>query len=54
MISNFSYLQLKMLRKRSVYRDTRLQEQGGQIFERDGILYNCAFSLCDLGQGMNK
>ncbi|XVF69157.1 hypothetical protein PTKIN_Ptkin11bG0058400 [Pterospermum kingtungense] len=46
--------ELKLYGKRGVYKDTRLQEQGGQIFEKDGILYNCAFSLCDQGRGINE
>ncbi|KAI4334250.1 hypothetical protein L6164_018962 [Bauhinia variegata] len=45
--------ELKLYGKRGVYKDTKLQEQGGQIFEKDGILYNCAFSLCDQGRGVN-
>ncbi|KAL5763768.1 hypothetical protein ACOSQ2_016362 [Xanthoceras sorbifolium] len=46
--------ELKLYGKRSVYKDTKLQEQGGEIFEKDGILYNCAFSLCDQGRGLNE
>ncbi|KAJ7947980.1 Poly [ADP-ribose] polymerase [Quillaja saponaria] len=45
--------ELKLYGKRGVYKDTRLREQDGQIFEKDGILYNCAFSLCDQGRGLN-
>ncbi|XP_031400623.1 protein ADP-ribosyltransferase PARP3 isoform X2 [Punica granatum] len=45
--------ELKMFGKRSVYKDTRLKEQGGKIFEKDGLLYNCAFSLSDMGRGLN-
>ncbi|KAL5579914.1 hypothetical protein UlMin_012356 [Ulmus minor] len=45
--------ELKLYGKRGVYKDSKLQEQGGKIFEKDGILYNCAFSLCDLGRGLN-
>ncbi|WRX33546.1 BRCT domain - like 10 [Theobroma cacao] len=45
---------LKLYGKRGVYKDSKLQEQGGQIFEKDGILYNCAFSLCDQGRGINE
>ncbi|KAK7257623.1 hypothetical protein RIF29_31720 [Crotalaria pallida] len=45
--------ELKLYGKRGVYKDTKLQEQGGRIFEKDGILYNCAFSLCDQGRGLN-
>ncbi|XP_034897178.1 protein ADP-ribosyltransferase PARP3 [Populus alba] len=46
--------ELKLYGKRGVYKDTKMQERGGQIFEKDGILYNCAFSLCDLGRGLNE
>ncbi|KAH9699798.1 protein ADP-ribosyltransferase PARP3 [Citrus sinensis] len=45
--------ELKLYGKRGVYKDTKLQEQGGKMLEKDGILYNCAFSLCDQGRGMN-
>ncbi|KAL6202509.1 hypothetical protein ACLB2K_026217 [Fragaria x ananassa] len=45
--------ELKLYGKRAVYKDTKLQEKGGRIFERDDILYNCAFSRCDLGQKLN-
>ncbi|KAF8397835.1 hypothetical protein HHK36_016760 [Tetracentron sinense] len=45
--------ELKLYGKRGVYKDSKLQEQGGKIFEKDGILFNCAFSLCDLGKGLN-
>lgn len=47
-------MQLKLYGKRGIYKDSKLQEQGGEIFEKDGILYNCAFSLCDLGRGLNN
>ncbi|CAN6557211.1 unnamed protein product [Malus baccata var. baccata] len=45
--------ELKMYGKRSVHKDGKLQEQGGKIFEKDGILYNCAFSRCDIGRKLN-
>ncbi|KAF8029409.1 hypothetical protein BT93_E1959 [Corymbia citriodora subsp. variegata] len=45
--------ELKLYGKQAVYKDTKLQEREGKIFERDGILYNCAFSLCDMGEGLN-
>ncbi|RWV99595.1 hypothetical protein BHE74_00022981 [Ensete ventricosum] len=48
------FLQLKLYGKRGVYKDSMLQEQGGFIFGKDGILYNCAFSLCDQGRGINE
>lgn len=47
-------LQVKLYGKRAVYKDTRLHERGGGIFERDGIVYNCAFSQCNLGQEVNE
>ncbi|KAL8151174.1 hypothetical protein V2J09_020982 [Rumex salicifolius] len=46
--------EVKLYGKRGIYKDTMLQQQGGNIFERDGIIYNCAFSLCDLGKGLNE
>ncbi|XP_010520428.1 PREDICTED: poly [ADP-ribose] polymerase 3 isoform X2 [Tarenaya hassleriana] len=46
--------ELKMYGKRAVYKDTRLRERGGKILEKDGLLYNCAFSICDLGKGRNE
>ncbi|CAN8244292.1 unnamed protein product [Cochlearia groenlandica] len=46
--------ELKMYGKRGVYKDSQLQEKGGMILEKDGLLYNCAFSLCDLGKGRNE
>ncbi|XP_051113230.1 protein ADP-ribosyltransferase PARP3 isoform X2 [Andrographis paniculata] len=39
--------ELKMYGKRSVHKDTKLQDHGGRILEKDGILYNCAFAACD-------
>ncbi|KAK9726991.1 hypothetical protein RND81_05G250700 [Saponaria officinalis] len=46
--------ELKMYGKRGVYKDTMLQQQGGEILEKDGLLYNCGFSLCDQGRGVNE
>ncbi|KAG1369671.1 Poly [ADP-ribose] polymerase 3 [Cocos nucifera] len=46
--------ELKLYGERGVYMDSRLQEQGGYIFEKDGILYNCAFSICDMGGELNE
>ncbi|KAL2899465.1 Poly [ADP-ribose] polymerase 3 [Bienertia sinuspersici] len=46
--------ELKMYGKRGVYKDTMLQQQGGKILEKDGLLYNCGFSLCDQGRGRNE
>ncbi|KAL2536127.1 Poly [ADP-ribose] polymerase 3 [Forsythia ovata] len=36
--------ELKIYGKRGVHKDTKLQNEGGQILEKDGILYNCAFT----------
>ncbi|KAL2899474.1 Poly [ADP-ribose] polymerase 3, partial [Bienertia sinuspersici] len=30
------------------------EQQGGKILEKDGLLYNCGFSLCDQGRGRNE
>lgn len=46
--------QLKIFGKRGVHKDTKLQDVGGQILEKDGILYNCAFALSDKGPGLNE
>ncbi|KNA12642.1 hypothetical protein SOVF_124230, partial [Spinacia oleracea] len=46
--------ELKMYGKRGVYKDTMLQQQGGKILEKDGLLYNCGFSLCDQGRSINE
>ena len=40
--------------KRSVHKDSKLDKDGGLIFEKDGVIYNCAFSVCDLGSEMNQ
>lgn len=40
--------------KRGVHKDTKLQDEGGKILEKDGIKYNCAFSVCNLGRKMNN
>uniref|UniRef100_A0A6V7Q1C4 Poly [ADP-ribose] polymerase n=1 Tax=Ananas comosus var. bracteatus TaxID=296719 RepID=A0A6V7Q1C4_ANACO len=44
----------KLYGKRAVYKDSMLDKDGGQIFEKDGIIYNCAFSLCDQANGVNE
>ncbi|KDP37595.1 hypothetical protein JCGZ_07941 [Jatropha curcas] len=46
--------ELKVYGKRGVHKDAKLHDRGAQIFERDGILYNCAFSLCDMGREINE
>ncbi|KAG0566014.1 hypothetical protein KC19_7G031700 [Ceratodon purpureus] len=45
--------ELKLVGKRGVYKDTNLEEEGGKIFESKGIIYNCAFSMCDMVAGIN-
>ncbi|KAG8371172.1 hypothetical protein BUALT_Bualt13G0059400 [Buddleja alternifolia] len=44
---------LKIFGKRGIHKDTKLQEKGGQILEKDGILYNCAFVVSDRERGVN-
>ncbi|KAM0939701.1 putative NAD(+) ADP-ribosyltransferase [Dioscorea sansibarensis] len=46
--------ELKLYGKKAVYKDSKLEQQGGKIFERNGIIYNCAFSNCDLGRRLNE
>src|SRR4051812_22607802 len=54
-LNSFSFIeQLKLAGKRSVHKDSKLDKDGGCIFEKDGIIYNCAFSVCDLGSEMNQ
>ncbi|CAM0949267.1 unnamed protein product [Alopecurus aequalis] len=45
--------ELKLAGKRSVHKDSKLDKDGGLIYEKDGVIYNCAFSVCDLGSEMN-
>ncbi|KAG9458981.1 hypothetical protein H6P81_003489 [Aristolochia fimbriata] len=46
--------ELKMYGKRSVHKDSKLREEGGVIFEKDGILFNCALSVCDKLRNINE
>ncbi|KAF6996750.1 hypothetical protein CFC21_013059 [Triticum aestivum] len=46
--------ELKLAGKRSVHKDSKLDKDGGHIFEKDGIIYNCACSICELGSEMNQ
>ncbi|KAL6899837.1 hypothetical protein ACP4OV_006495 [Aristida adscensionis] len=46
--------EVKLAGKRAVHKDSKLDKDGGCIFEKDGIIYNCAFALCDLGCEMNQ
>lgn len=34
--------------------DSKLQDEGGKILEKDGILYNCALTVCDQGRNLNE
>lgn len=43
-----------MFGKRGVHKDSKLQERGGKIFEKDGILFNCVLSISDRGKGLNE
>ncbi|XP_052171159.1 protein ADP-ribosyltransferase PARP3 [Diospyros lotus] len=45
--------EVKVYGKRGVHKASKLQDEGGQILEKDGILFNCALTLCDLGLGVN-
>ncbi|XP_015688619.1 protein ADP-ribosyltransferase PARP3 [Oryza brachyantha] len=46
--------EVKLTGKRAVYKDSKLEKDGGHIYEKDGIIYNCAFSMCDLGCDINQ
>nr|CAB3446769.1 unnamed protein product [Digitaria exilis] len=46
--------EVKLAGKKAVHKDSKLEKDGGCIFEKDGIFYNCAFALCDLGNDMNQ
>ncbi|KAK6163580.1 hypothetical protein DH2020_000444 [Rehmannia glutinosa] len=46
--------ELKVFGKRGVHKDTKLQNNGGEILEKDGLLYNCAFARSDRGRGVNE
>ena len=50
----FCVWQLKLVGKRGIYKDTELAEEGGKIYEKNGIIYNCAFSICDMTAGLNQ
>ncbi|CAN4119488.1 unnamed protein product [Withania somnifera] len=45
--------ELKVFGKRGVHVDSKLKDEGGKILERDGLLYNCALTLCDQGRDLN-
>ncbi|EPS73841.1 hypothetical protein M569_00904, partial [Genlisea aurea] len=45
--------ELKIYGKRAVHLDTKLRDVNGQILEKDGILYNCAFACSDRARGIN-
>ncbi|KAL7595726.1 hypothetical protein Lser_V15G28797 [Lactuca serriola] len=46
--------EIKMYGKRGVHKDSRLDKDGGVIFEKDGIIYNCALSVSDRGRRINE
>ncbi|KAK1354600.1 Poly [ADP-ribose] polymerase [Heracleum sosnowskyi] len=46
--------EVKIYGKRGVYKESKLEELGGKIFQKDGILYNCVFSLSDKGRELNE
>ncbi|XP_042429440.1 protein ADP-ribosyltransferase PARP3-like [Zingiber officinale] len=46
--------EIKLHGKRCVHSDSRLREQGGTVFEKDGVVYSCAFSQYDHGRGNNE
>lgn len=46
--------ELKLAGKRSVHKDSELQDEGGKILERDNIIFNCCFTLCDQTLDMNE
>ncbi|KAL8501172.1 hypothetical protein ACS0TY_020650 [Phlomoides rotata] len=45
--------EVKVYGKRGVHKDTKLVDEGGQILEKDGLLYNCAFANSDKSPGIN-
>ncbi|CAN4107254.1 unnamed protein product [Withania somnifera] len=45
--------ELKVFGKRGVHIDSKLQDEGGQILEKDGLFYNCALTVCDQGRNLN-
>ncbi|XP_031500285.1 protein ADP-ribosyltransferase PARP3 [Nymphaea colorata] len=46
--------ELKVYGKRGVHKDSRLQERGGYILEKDGLIYNCALTKCDIARDINE
>lgn len=46
--------EIKMYGKRGVHIDSKLDKEGGVIFEKDGIIYNCALSVSDRGRKVNE
>ncbi|ONK59999.1 uncharacterized protein A4U43_C08F13140 [Asparagus officinalis] len=52
--SSIATKQLKLYGKRGGHKDSKLVDQVGVIFENDGIIYNCAFSIFDQGRGLNE
>ncbi|XP_016488915.1 protein ADP-ribosyltransferase PARP3-like [Nicotiana tabacum] len=44
---------LKVFGKRGVHKDTKMQDEGARILEKDGLLYNCALSVCNQKNRIN-
>ncbi|MCE3049243.1 Poly [Datura stramonium] len=45
--------ELKVFGKRGVHKDTKMQDEGARILEKDGLLYNCALSVCNQKRELN-
>uniref|UniRef100_A0A1S4AKM5 Poly [ADP-ribose] polymerase n=1 Tax=Nicotiana tabacum TaxID=4097 RepID=A0A1S4AKM5_TOBAC len=46
--------ELKVFGKRGVHKDTKMQDEGARILEKDGLLYNCALSVCNQKNQINN
>ncbi|XP_060197046.1 protein ADP-ribosyltransferase PARP3-like isoform X3 [Lycium barbarum] len=46
--------ELKVFGKRGVHKDTKMQDEGARILEKDGLLYNCALSVCNQKNKLNN
>ncbi|XP_010326979.1 protein ADP-ribosyltransferase PARP3-like isoform X2 [Solanum lycopersicum] len=45
--------ELKVYGKRGVHKDSKMQDEGARILEKDGLLYNCALSICNQKKKLN-
>ncbi|EFJ15760.1 hypothetical protein SELMODRAFT_422701 [Selaginella moellendorffii] len=54
-VDSSTYLtdEIKLAGKKYVHKDSELDKEGGRVFEHEGIVYNCAFSICDQTSGLN-